>query len=100
MELGPGSLLVAQSGVAGSSRLGARVILGAQSGVSGHLKIGDDVMVLGQAGVMNDVAAGEKVAGTPAMPATEFFRTVVRVSKLDELAKKLKSLERLISPKG
>lgn len=100
VELGPGSLLVAQSGVAGSSRLGARVILGAQSGVSGHLKIGDDVMVLGQAGVMNDVAAGEKVAGTPAMPATEFFRTVVRVSKLDELAKKLKSLERLIAPKG
>ncbi|MFO0725402.1 MAG: UDP-3-O-(3-hydroxymyristoyl)glucosamine N-acyltransferase [Myxococcota bacterium] len=92
-EIGPASILVAQSGVAGSSKLGRGVILGAQAGISGHLDIGDGVMVYGQAGVMNDLPAKEKVAGTPARPIAEFFKTVVRVYKLEELAKRVKRLE-------
>ncbi len=108
VEIGEACLLVAQSGVAGSTKLGRRVIMGAQSGISGHVTVGDGVMVLGQAGVMSDVEAGAKLAGTPAVPAQEFFRTVVRISKLDELAKKLKSLEKVlhrnpadgVAPKG
>lgn len=98
-EIGPASILVAQSGVAGSSKLGRGVILGAQSGISGHLTIGDGVMVYGQAGVMNDVPAQEKLAGTPAKPIAEFFKSVVRISQLDELAKRIKALERSLNKK-
>lgn len=100
VEIGAACLIVAQSGVAGSTKLGRRVIMGAQSGISGHVTIGDGVTVLGQAGVMSDVEAGAKLAGTPAVPAADFFRTVVRIAKLDELSKKLKSLEKLVSGKG
>ena len=96
VEIGAACLLVAQSGVAGSSRLGPRVTLGAQSGISGHVDVGEGVTVFGQAGVMSDVEPHTKMAGTPARPAAEFFRTVVRLTKLEELSRKLKALEKLI----
>src|ERR1044072_6417374 len=41
--VGDDSLLCAQVGLAGSSRIGRRVILAGQAGVAGHLEIGDDV---------------------------------------------------------
>lgn len=96
VQIGPACIIVAQAGVAGSSTLGRAVTMGAQSGVSGHVEIGEGALIYGQAGVMSEVPAGQKVAGTPAVPSAEFFKTVVRVSKLDELASRLKKLEKLV----
>lgn len=76
VRLGRGCVLVAQSGVAGSTVLGDHVVLAAQSGLAGHLHIGDGAQVGATAGVMRDIPAGQKVAGTPAMPVKEFFRLV------------------------
>ncbi len=99
VEVGPGCLLVAQSGVAGSARLGAHVILAAQAGVCGHVQLGDGCVVGGQAGVREDVKAGADVIGSPAVSKSEFFRRVVRLSKLDELFQRVKKLERLLAEK-
>jgi len=96
VEVGPDVILVAQSGVAGSTKLGANVILGAQSGIAGHLTIGERVTVLGQAGVMHHLAADARVAGTPAVDAPQFFRGVVRIGKLDALAKSVRALEKAV----
>ena len=96
VDLGPDVILVAQSGVAGSTKLGANVILGAQSGIAGHLTIGERVTVLGQAGVMHHLAADARVAGTPAVDAPQFFRGVVRIGKLDALAKSVRALEKAV----
>lgn len=96
VQVGALSILVAQSGVAGSSRLGERVTLGAQSGVSGHLSVGADVLVYGQAGVAEDVPAGTKVAGTPAQEHSGFFRNVVRLGKLGSLFDRVRALERAV----
>lgn len=92
--VGPGCILVAQSGVAGSSVLGREVILGAQAGVSGHVQLGDDVMVLGQSGVTQNLADKERVAGTPSMPATTYMRAAKRLESLDELFHRVKELEK------
>ncbi|MBI4820482.1 MAG: UDP-3-O-(3-hydroxymyristoyl)glucosamine N-acyltransferase [Deltaproteobacteria bacterium] len=97
VEIGPGCILVAQSGVAGSSRLGRGVILGAQSGVSGHLEVGDGAILLGQAGVIKDVAAGDKVAGMPARASGNFFKDQLRVQKLAELNNRVRELEKKLN---
>ncbi|MCC7384303.1 MAG: UDP-3-O-(3-hydroxymyristoyl)glucosamine N-acyltransferase [Deltaproteobacteria bacterium] len=97
VELGPSCILVAQSGVAGSARLARGVILGAQSGVSGHIEVGEGATVYGQAGVMEDLAPHQKVAGSPAVTAAEFFRSVVRVGKLEEVMSRLKKVEQWIA---
>ena len=76
VQIGRGCVLVAQSGVAGSSKLEDYVMLGAQGGIAGHLTIGKGAQVAAQSGVMRDVPAGERVCGAPAIPIKEFFRLV------------------------
>src|SRR5438034_200774 len=65
VEIGEHSILVAQVGVSGSSRLGRGVVLAGQVGVADHVTLGDGVVAGAQAGIAFDVAAGEKVLGTP-----------------------------------
>ncbi len=72
--IGRNCIIVAQAGVAGSSKLEDRVVVAAQGGVAGHLRIGAGAQVGAQSGVMRDVAAGERVLGSPSRPAKEFFR--------------------------
>ncbi len=82
VRIGRGCVLVAQSGVAGSSVLEDFVSLGAQAGISGHVTIGTRARIGAQCGVMSDVAAGMDVAGSPAMPVREFFRNVAVLRRL------------------
>jgi len=76
VQIGRGCVLVAQSGVAGSSKLEDYVMLGAQGGVAGHLHIGKGAQIAAQSGVMRDVPAGQSVCGAPAIPIRDFFRLV------------------------
>lgn len=82
VRLGRGCVLIAQSGVAGSSRLEEFAVVAAQSGVSGHLVIGKGAQIGAKSGVIRDVAPGEKVAGIPAVPVKEHFRQVATVKRL------------------
>ncbi len=76
VQIGRGCVLVAQSGVAGSSKLDDYVMLGAQGGIAGHLSIGKGAQIAAQSGVMRDVDAGASVCGAPAIPIRDFFRMV------------------------
>ena len=96
VSIGEGCILVAQSGVAGSSRIEAGAALGAQAGVSGHITVGAGATVYGQAGVIKDVPPGAAVAGTPAEPRGAFFRAVSRIRKLDGWGERVRELERAV----
>lgn len=74
VRIGRGCVLVAQSGVAGSSVLQDFVAVAAQAGVSGHLKVGAGARIGAKSGVMRDIPEGMTVLGSPARPAREFFR--------------------------
>lgn len=76
VQTGRSCILVAQSGVAGSTRLMDFVSLAAQAGVAGHLTVGRGAKIAAKSGVMRDVPAGESVGGAPAMPLRDFFRLV------------------------
>ncbi len=76
VQIGRGCVLVAQSGVAGSSKLDDYVMLGAQGGIAGHLSIGKGAQIAAQSGVMRDVEPGASVCGAPAIPIRDFFRMV------------------------
>jgi UDP-3-O-[3-hydroxymyristoyl] glucosamine N-acyltransferase len=83
--LGRGCILVAQVGIAGSTRFGDFVMAGGQSAFAGHLEIGGGARIAAQSGVMRDVAPGETVCGAPAVPIGLFMR---QVATLQRLAKK------------
>ncbi|MBK1697817.1 UDP-3-O-(3-hydroxymyristoyl)glucosamine N-acyltransferase [Rhodovibrio salinarum] len=76
VRLGRGCVVVAQAGVAGSTVIEDFVALGGQAGVTGHIRLGTGAQIAAQAGVSRDVAAGERLAGSPAMPSKQFFRLV------------------------
>ncbi len=74
VRIGRGCVLVAQSGVAGSTVLQDFVAVAAQAGISGHLKIGAGAQIGAKSGVMRDIPGGMTVLGSPARPVREFFR--------------------------
>ena len=82
--LGRGCIIVAQAGIAGSAILGDFVAVGGQGGVAGHVKVGAGGRVAAMSGAMRDVADGETVAGAPAMPIKEFFRSLASLKRLSE----------------
>jgi UDP-3-O-[3-hydroxymyristoyl] glucosamine N-acyltransferase len=80
--IGRHCIIVAQSGVAGSSELGDFVVMGAHSGVLGHIRVGSGAQIAGAAHVKNDVKPGAKMGGTPARPFGDWAREVAAVKKL------------------
>jgi UDP-3-O-[3-hydroxymyristoyl] glucosamine N-acyltransferase len=88
VRTGRGCVLVAQSGISGSTRLGDFVTLAAQAGLTGHIEIGSKARIGAQAGVINDVAPGTDVLGSPAWPVRETWRAIAALRKLAQPAAK------------
>ncbi len=91
-KIGEHSMLVAQSGVAGSVTLGKNVTLAGQVGVVGHITIGDGATVGAKAGVAGDIGPGQTVLGQPAIPIRQKRREIAILGKLPGLWTQLKSL--------
>jgi UDP-3-O-[3-hydroxymyristoyl] glucosamine N-acyltransferase len=75
-EIGEDTLVAAQSGFAGSVKIGKRGLIGGQVGIADHVTVGDDVRIAAKSGVIGDVPGGEIVAGYPAVPRKKWLRGV------------------------
>ena len=93
VEIGPGSVLVAQSGIAGSTRLGAGAILAGQAGVAGHLRVGAKAIVGAKSAALADVADGAFVVGHPAVDHREWKRAQAALRRLPDVLRRLQALE-------
>jgi UDP-3-O-[3-hydroxymyristoyl] glucosamine N-acyltransferase len=96
VTIGEYSIIVAQVGISGSSKLGKGVILGGQVGVVGHIEIGDHVMVGAKSGIHKTVPARQIVSGYIQMPHQDWLKTVACFPKLPEMRKTLTSLRKRI----
>jgi UDP-3-O-[3-hydroxymyristoyl] glucosamine N-acyltransferase len=92
--IGPHSLIVAQSGLAGGTVFGERVIAMAQSGFGGQLTVGDGSFVAARAGVIENVPPRSRVWGFPAQPERAWHRSVAWLARLPELGKRVRALEK------
>ncbi len=93
-EVGEDNIICAQTGLAGTSRLGKNVLLAGQSGISGHLTIHDNAIVYAQAGIGGDVPAGALMSGSPAFDARLWRRAVAAFPQLPEMMKTLRHLKK------
>jgi UDP-3-O-[3-hydroxymyristoyl] glucosamine N-acyltransferase len=100
VEVGAHSLLAAQSGIAGSSKLGQGVVLAGQVGVADHVTVGDGVQVGAQSGIKDDAKPGEVLFGSPAQPLSETLRQLLLVRRLPELFKEVKKIKDWLSKKN
>lgn len=97
VSVGPGSVFVAQAGVAGSTRIGEQCYLAGQAGLVDNIEIGNRVKIGAQAGVKNNVPDDAYYLGTPAMPAKKFMAIVADWNKLGDMRRRLKQLEEEIA---
>ena len=100
VQVGEHSLLVALVGISGSTHLGHHVVMAGQSGAVGHISIGDGAVVTAKTGVTEDVPAGATVSGFPSRPHKEWLRAMANLFTLEELRRRVRSLEDVLRQLG
>lgn len=95
VQIGSDSIVAGCVGIAGSAVIGSRCALGGGVGVAGHLEICDNVTVTGMTLVSRSInEPGVYSSGIPAVANAKWNKTVARLRHLDELADRIKGLER------
>ncbi len=80
--IGRHCVLVAQSGIAGSTQLGDFVVMGAKSGIIGHVTVGSGAQIAAAAQVKDPVEAGARMGGAPAKPFRIWSRELAALTML------------------
>jgi UDP-3-O-[3-hydroxymyristoyl] glucosamine N-acyltransferase len=77
------TVMSAQCGVAGSTKIGASCIIGGQVGFAGHLTIHDKTSIGAQAGILgNTKKEGETLMGSPAFDYKQYLKCYALFRKL------------------
>jgi UDP-3-O-[3-hydroxymyristoyl] glucosamine N-acyltransferase len=82
--IGRNCVIVAQTGLSGSTTLGDHVVLGARVGTNNHVSIGEGAQIAAISIVNDDVPPGARWGGTPAKPVKLWFR---EMKILEQMAK-------------
>ena len=99
VQVGDMSGIIAQAGVAGSTRIGSGCLIWAQAGLSGHLVIGDRAQVGPASGLSKDVPAGEYYLGLPACPKREFAAQLLVPRQVEKLKKQIAEIQQRLDKK-
>jgi UDP-3-O-[3-hydroxymyristoyl] glucosamine N-acyltransferase len=101
VSIGENTVIAAQTGISGSVVIGKNVAFGGQAGLGDHCEIEDGAVIGAQAGVLPGkiVRSGRMVWGTPARSLDKFKKQYAWLSRLPELAERLKRLESRILTK-
>jgi UDP-3-O-[3-hydroxymyristoyl] glucosamine N-acyltransferase len=91
--IGKNSIIVAQTGISGSTRVGERVMMGGQVGIVGHLEIADGSMIAAQSGVSKSIQGGVWF-GYPAVPLREAKQQIAWIHRLGKLFARVKEIEK------
>jgi UDP-3-O-[3-hydroxymyristoyl] glucosamine N-acyltransferase len=90
-DIGEDAILVALTGISGSSTIGNGAVLAGQVGIGDHAHVGDGVILGGQAGVLSGktvtnegmgVKPGTVLWGTPARPLMQVLREQATLTRL------------------
>jgi UDP-3-O-[3-hydroxymyristoyl] glucosamine N-acyltransferase len=95
--VGEDNIICGQTGLAGSTVLEENVIMAGQTGSAGHVTIHKNAIVWAQSGVGHDVPAGAIVSGSPAFDSRIWLRASAAYSRLPELLRTVRALERRIA---
>ena len=93
VTIGENSILCAQVGVSGSTRIGNFVTLAGKVGINGHIEIGDGVIIGAMSGVPKSVKPGAALIGAPARPMKDYKTNLALHKKLPKLFERVKKLE-------
>ena len=93
VRTGKSCILCGQSGIAGSTTLGHGVVLGGQAGIADHLHVGDGVQVAAKSALFESAQGGAR-GGIPAIKLSQWRRMSAVSSRLGEMFRRLRAVER------
>ncbi|HKQ31354.1 MAG TPA: UDP-3-O-(3-hydroxymyristoyl)glucosamine N-acyltransferase [Burkholderiales bacterium] len=95
VRIGEDTAIAACVGVAGSTVIGKRCTVAGQAGIKDHVEIVDDVHITAASAVIDSITQPGVYSGTVrAQPAAQWRRNAVRLSQLDDLAQRVRRLEK------
>jgi len=95
VHIGKNTAIAACTGIAGSTKIGANCTIAGAVGIVGHLTIVDDVHITAMTLVTGSIdKPGSYSSGTNLLPTKEWRRSAVRFGQLEDMAKRLKELEK------
>ena len=97
VEVGTNTVMAAQSGIAGSAKVGKQCVVGGQVAINGHINVADGTMFGGQSGVANSIKEPNQIyQGSPAIAVGNYRRSSISFKNLPELQKSIKALQKQI----
>lgn len=100
VEVGEDCFIIAQVGIAGSTKIGNSCTLAGQTGITGHIQIADHVTLGGKTGVLGDIDKPGVYVGYPCRPHSVWGREQVMITRLPDLIKRVKQLEKILDEKN
>ncbi len=94
VQIGENTVSSAQTGIAGTSKVGRNCFLAGQVGIADHVTIGDRVKIGSKSGIDKNVADDEIRFGYPALPGMGYHRSFAVFKALPELKRRVEELER------
>lgn len=95
--VGEHTVIAAQTGVSGSTKIGKNCMVGGQAGFAGHIEIADGTMVGAQAGMTKGTRKPGMYSGTPALPHGNSRKSFVLYKNLPDLYQKIGEIEKKLN---
>ncbi|MCR4995018.1 MAG: UDP-3-O-(3-hydroxymyristoyl)glucosamine N-acyltransferase [Bacteroidales bacterium] len=95
VEVNSHTVLCAQVGIAGSTKVGEWCTFTGQVGIAGHITVADHTTLGAQSGVPGNIRKpGQTLIGSPAIDAKTFAKAIVVYKSLPEMAVQLRELKK------
>lgn len=95
VSIGEHTVMAGCSAVAGSAKIGKNCLIGGGVGIIGHLEVCDNVTLQSMALVTHSIKKpGSYSSVAPIQETNEWRKSAVRIKQLDNIARRLKKLER------
>ena len=95
MQIGAHTAIAACTAIGGSARIGRRCTIAGAVSIAGHLEIADDVHLTATSAVPNTIGEpGVYSSGMPVQENRVWRRNIARLRQLDDMARRLRAIER------
>jgi UDP-3-O-[3-hydroxymyristoyl] glucosamine N-acyltransferase len=97
VEVDENTVIAAQSGISGSTKVGKNCMFGGQVGLIGHINIASGVKIAAQSGITKDIKEeGIVIQGSPAFEFGPYQRSYLLFRNLPKLRNQINELERKV----
>ncbi len=95
--VGEDTVISAQTGISGSTKIGNNCIVAGQVGIVGHIEICDNVIIMAQSGISKSINKPGSYFGTPAKELKTSLKLEAHIRNLPGYSEKINMLEKQIA---